>query len=60
MTLPGRIEGVQTNIDGKDILLSEELTLLGLEIDNELNFASHIQSICKKASTEENSCFVEA
>ena len=46
-TLPERIEEMQTNIDGKDILPSDELKLLGLEIDNELNFTLHIQSICK-------------
>ena len=44
-----RIEEIQTNIDGKDILPSDELKLWGLEIDNELNFTSHTQSICKKA-----------
>ena len=46
-TLPERIEEMQTNIDGKDIL-----KLLGLEIDNELNFTLHIQSICKTASSK--------
>ena len=51
MTLPGRMEGIQTNIDRKDILPSEELTLLRLEIDNELNFASYILSICKKKAS---------
>ena len=45
-TLPERIEEMQTNIDGKDILPSDKLKLLGLEIDNELNFTSHFQSIC--------------
>ena len=50
MTLPGRIEEIQTNIDGKDILPSDQLKLLGLEIDHELNFTSHTQSICKKAT----------
>ena len=51
-TLPERIEEMQTNIDGKDILPSDELKLLGLEIDNELNFTLHIQSICKTASSK--------
>ena len=46
-TLPERIEEMQTNIYGKDIL-----KLLGLEIDNELNFTLHIQSICKTASSK--------
>ena len=50
MTLPECIEEIQTNIDGKNILPSVELKLRGLEIDNELNFTSHIQSICKKAT----------
>ena len=50
LTLPGRFEKIQTNIDGKDILSSDELKLLGLEIDNEMSFTSHIQSIFKKAS----------
>ena len=51
-TLPERIEEMQTNIDGNDILPSDELKLLGLEIDNELNFTLHIQSICKTASSK--------
>ena len=46
MTLPECIEEIQTNIDGKNILPSVELKLQGLEIDNELNFTSHFQSIC--------------
>ena len=50
MTLPEHIEEIQTNIDGKDLLPSDELKLRGLEIDNELNFTSHFQSICKKAT----------
>ena len=52
LTLPERIEKIQTNIDGKDILSSDELKLLGLEIDNELNFTSHIHSISKKTSSK--------
>ena len=52
LALPERIEEIQTNIDGKDILFSDQLKLLGLEIHNELNFTSHIQSICKKASSK--------
>ena len=52
LTLPERFEKKQSNIDGKDILSSDELKLLGLEIDNELNFTSHIQSIFKKASSK--------
>ena len=51
-TLAERIEEMQTNIDGKDILPSDKLKLLGLEIDNELNFTLHIQSICKTASSK--------
>ena len=52
LTLPERIEEIQTNIDGKEIQPSDELKLLGLEIDNKLNFTSHIQSISKKASSK--------
>ena len=40
--LPERIEEIQTNIDGKDILPSVQLKLPGLEINNELNFTSNI------------------
>ena len=49
MTHPGRMEEVRTTIDGHEILPTDELRLLGLEIDNKLSFSSHIQSICKKA-----------
>ena len=38
-------------INGAEI---KDLTLLRVEIDNELNFSNHISSICKKAGNKIN------
>ena len=39
-----------TNIDQKEIKAVSKVKLLGLEIDDELNFNHHINNICKSAS----------
>ena len=38
------------NVNGKIILCSNEVKLLGITIDNELQFKKHIEDPCKKAS----------
>ena len=38
------------NVNGKIIPCSNELKLLGVTIDNELEFKKHIEDLCKKAS----------
>ena len=35
---------------GEDLEASEFETVLGIEIDNKLNFEKHIKSLCRKAS----------
>ena len=35
---------------GEDLEASELETVLGIEIDNKLNFEKHIKSLCRKAS----------
>ena len=35
---------------GEDLQVSELETVLGLQIDNKLNFESHIKTLCSKAS----------
>ena len=37
-------------INGKDIMESDNLELLGVTIDGGLNFNLHISNVCKKAS----------
>ena len=41
-------------INGAEIIGQNSVTLLGLEIDNELNFNSHVSYICKKAGDKIN------
>ena len=36
------------NIDGQKIKQSEHVKLLGVQIDNKLNFNAHIKELCKK------------
>ena len=43
-----------TNIDQKEIKAVSKVKLLGLEIDDELNFNHHINNICKSASNQLN------
>ena len=35
---------------GEDLVASELETVLGIQIDNKLNFENHIKSLCNKAS----------
>ena len=38
------------NVNGTDIKSYDSITLLGVDIDNALNFSGHISNICKKSS----------
>ena len=38
------------NANGTDIKSYDSITLLGIDIDNALNFSGHISNICKKSS----------
>ena len=40
---------VHINIDGKTIYGSTSVKLLGVTIDNNLNFSEHVSNICKKS-----------
>ena len=42
------------NIDQKEIKAVSKVKLLGIEIDDKLNFSHHINSICKSASKQFN------
>ena len=42
-------EKINLNIDEAEIKGQNSVTLLRVEIDNELNFNNHISNICKKA-----------
>ena len=42
------------NIDQKEITAVSKVKLLGIEIDNKLNFNHHINNICKSASNQLN------
>ena len=44
-------------VDDTIIKNSQEEKILGVIIDNELNFQSHINSICKKANQKLNALF---
>ena len=45
---------VRLIVDGKILAAADEVKLLGLNIDNKLNFDSHISETCKKAATQLN------
>jgi len=45
-------ESIKVHIDGKDITNCRELKLLGVTVDSDLTFKSHIREICKKASNK--------
>ena len=40
----------QLNINDSTISSEDSVTLLGIEIDNKLNFKNHVSTICKKAN----------
>ena len=41
---------LKLNVNGTDIKAYDIITLLGVDIDNALNFSGHISNICKKSS----------
>ena len=41
---------LKLNANGTDIKAYDSITLLGVDIDNALNFSGHISNICKKSS----------
>ena len=43
-------ENISTIIDGKKIVARKYVKLLGIKIDNKLNFEEHITDLCKKAN----------
>ena len=47
-------ETINLAINGAEIKGKNPVTLLGVEIDNELNFNNHISNICKKAGNKIN------
>ena len=42
------------NINGVELTMESIVILLGIEIDNKLNFEKHISNICRKASNQLN------
>ena len=46
----GKITNLSMSIQGSEIESTEKLSLLGVTIDNKLNFNHHINNVCKKAS----------
>ena len=47
-------ETISPKINGIEIKGQSSITLLGVEIENELNFSNHISNICKKAGNKIN------
>ena len=47
-------ENISFNLNGNIIKCEDEVKLLGVTIDFELNFNTHIANICKKASRQLN------
>ena len=41
---------LKLNINGTDIKAYDSITMLGVDIDNALNFSGHVSNICKKTS----------
>lgn len=46
--------GLKFKLDGNEISCEDEVTLLGVTIDYQLKFDTHISNICKKASRQLN------
>ena len=49
-----KIENISFNLNGNIIKCEDEVKLLGVTIDFELSFNTHIANICKKASRQLN------
>ena len=47
--------GIELNINDEKIHTQNEVTLLGVTIDNKLSFSTHISKICKRAASQLNS-----
>ena len=50
----GKINLQSLKLNGNSIETSESVKLLGIKIDNHLNFQSHFYTICKKAAGQLN------
>ena len=50
----GKIKPQSLKINGNFIETSESVKLLGIEIDNHLNFQSHVSTICRRAAGQLN------
>ena len=48
-----------SNINGVELTMESSVKLLGIEIDNKLNFEKHISNICQKASNQLNAIFAD-
>ena len=46
--------GITATVGSENITESDKEKLLGIEIDRELNFKDHVNSLCKKASNKVN------
>ena len=47
-------QNISFNLSGNKIVCEENVKLLGVTIDSDLNFDTHISEICKKASRQLN------
>ena len=46
--------GIDINLSDKNIKSEKTVKLLGIKLDNKLNFDPHISDLCKKAATQLN------
>jgi hypothetical protein len=49
-------KNISFNLNGNIIKTEDEVKLLGVTIDYELKFNSHITNICRKASRQQQKC----
>jgi len=47
-------DSIKLKINGSEIIPEKSVTLLGIEIDDKLNFNDHVKTICKKAGNKIN------